>query len=109
MSEDYKFKNTNCLREKKTSSTFRTPLTWPAYSVDVGDPSLWTRADHSTYGYGIENVATSVLQARLNHWTGIDALLTDAHQFIRAVDVDSAFGLLDLIHEMSFAVGEGIS
>lgn len=84
-------------------------LTWSAYTIDVRNPSLWARADHGPYRYGIQNVATCVLQARLDDGTGIDALLPDAHQFIGAVNVEPAFRLLDLVHGVSFAVGERIS
>lgn len=84
-------------------------LTRPAYSVDVGDPSLRTCADHGPHWHGVENVAASVLQARLDDGARIDAFLPDAHQFIRAVEVDSAFRLAQFFHRTSFTVGEWIS
>lgn len=84
-------------------------LYWSARTVDVGDPSLRTRANHGPYGHGIENVATSVLQARFDDRARIDAFLPDAHQFVRTVDVDSALRLFDLVRGTSLAVGEWIS
>lgn len=84
-------------------------LYWSAYTVDVGDPSLRTRANHSSYGHSIENVATSVLQARFDDRARIDAFLPNAYQFVRTIDVDSALRLFYLVHETSFAIGEWIS
>jgi len=84
-------------------------LTWSAYSIDVRDPSFWARADHGPHRYSVENVAARVLQAGFDNWAGIDALLPNAHQLVRAIDVDSALRFLDLVRGMSFAVRERIS
>lgn len=58
------------------------PLTWPAYTVDVGDPTLRARANHGPYRYRIENITTSVLQTRFDDRARINALLPDAHQLV---------------------------
>lgn len=82
-------------------------LYWSAYTVNVGDPSLRTRANHGPYRHGIENVATSVLQARFDDWARIDAFLSDAYQFVRTIDIDST--LRFFVRETPIAIGEWIS
>lgn len=84
-------------------------LTWSACTISVGDPSLRTRANHSSHRHGVENVAASVLQARLDDRTGIDAFLPDADGLVQTIDVDSALRLLEFVHGTSLAVGERIS
>lgn len=84
-------------------------LYWSAYTVNVSDPPLRTRANHGPYRHGIENVATSVLQARFDDWARIDAFLSDAYQFVRTIDIDSTLRLFDLVRGTSIAIGERIS
>lgn len=92
-----------------STSSFLILLTWSAYSVDVGDPSLWTRAYHGPHWHSIKDVAASVLQTRLDDGARIDAFLPDTYQFIRTVDVDSALRFVGFFHKTSFAIGEWIS
>lgn len=70
-------------------------LNWSADSIDVGGPAFGTGAGHSPHRNGVEDIASGVLLARSNHRTRIDALVLDAHQFLTAVDVNSALWFIE--------------
>lgn len=57
-------------------------LYWPANTVDIGDPTLRTGANHGPYGYRIENITTSVFETWFYDRARIDAFLPNAHQLV---------------------------
>ena len=84
-------------------------LNWSANTIDVSGPAFWTSAGHGPHWKRIKNIASCVLQTWFNNRAWIDAFVLDAHQFVGALDVDSAFWLVKWCRWTMLAVGIGIS